>query len=261
MKRAWYSLVRYVPELDRGEGANVGLLLYSPDHDFARIQMSETNKWVVRLFGRESYDDQRLKLAKVALRRRIERDLQAVDSVDALQDVLRREGNRLQFSALHEVRVNSPGAEFADLFEDLVEPRERKTSPRPRRIPEWDEVMERLELIAPVQRNVVVPIPHLEDAFRADLAYQNGARHLVKGQWFHKHARKRASELGSEGLLLSKHSAKDCRVTVVSKFDAPDDGIAVREILRAHGVRCVSIDEMDAFEAEVVREAHEVEID
>lgn len=255
MSAAWYSVVQYQPRLDRAEGANVGVLLFVPGVPFLDIRMARTNARVRQMFGRTTIDNERLKMSKQGLRRRVLQEAAKAGSVEELRRVLRREGNQLQFGPLLETKADAPDERLRELFSDLVSTDRVETDKRPRRIPEFELVAERLAARAPVERDVTVCVPFLEKDLQADLAYQNGKRNIVKAQWFHKSARKRAADLGSEGLLIEKTG--NAALIIVSKFDDPEDEHAVQEILRAHGIRNVPVGDLDEFEKEVLASAHE----
>jgi hypothetical protein len=67
---AFFSLIQYVPDLDRAEGVNVGVVLLSPSGR-AHVQLAETNELVRRHFPGHVFDDARLTYAKSSLERRL----------------------------------------------------------------------------------------------------------------------------------------------------------------------------------------------
>ena len=49
--RGYYCIIQYAPNRERAEGANVGVLLYSPEHKFIDAMLSSSNDRVCCFFG------------------------------------------------------------------------------------------------------------------------------------------------------------------------------------------------------------------
>jgi hypothetical protein len=117
---AWFSVVQYVPDLDRGEGVNVGVALFCPDSGRVRVALSETNDAVRTRFAGHDFDDEGLSYAKQSLKRRLERA--TVVTLAAAQEVVDREANELVLSPLRATRCAEEEETLEGLRRALVEP-------------------------------------------------------------------------------------------------------------------------------------------
>lgn len=66
-ERGYYSLIQFVPNPGRAEGANVGLVRISPAEGRLTVRMAENNEAPKRFFRAGSFDEVRLSLAKEAM--------------------------------------------------------------------------------------------------------------------------------------------------------------------------------------------------
>lgn len=60
----FFSLIQYCPDLDRGESADVGVVLLVPALGFFGVRFSDDNEGPKQRFGEHSIDDTRLDVAK-----------------------------------------------------------------------------------------------------------------------------------------------------------------------------------------------------
>jgi len=112
----FYSVVRYCPDLDRGEAVNVGVIVGAPGLG-TRVRMAERNEHVKRRFGAE-FDDTRLTLVKDGLTERL-KDVEP--TTEALAAFGAAEAGRLQISAPRPMVVSELDGDLLGLFERLVE--------------------------------------------------------------------------------------------------------------------------------------------
>lgn len=55
---AYFSIIQYCPSLARQEAVNIGILLFSPKHNYLRVKFTQDNSRVERLFkNQDSYLD------------------------------------------------------------------------------------------------------------------------------------------------------------------------------------------------------------
>ncbi|AKT38397.1 DUF3037 domain-containing protein [Chondromyces crocatus] len=120
LTRGFFSLLQFCPDLDRGECANVGVVLSLPERGFFGVRLSDDNRVPQRRFGRDGFDDARLTLAKRALEGRLRQEGPAWRSADDLLRFARKEGNHLILSAPRTVLLEDPRAELNGLYERLV---------------------------------------------------------------------------------------------------------------------------------------------
>ena len=110
-------MVRYCPDIDRGESVNVGVIVGAPELGM-RVHMAERNEHVKRRFGAEAFDDTRLTLVKNGLAERL-KDVEPTS--EALAAFGAAEADRLQISAPRPMVVSELDGDLVGLFARLVE--------------------------------------------------------------------------------------------------------------------------------------------
>jgi hypothetical protein len=118
--RGFFSIVQFCPDLDRGECANVGVVLVVPNLGFVDVRFGSDNEAPKRRFGADAFDDARLTLAKRTLEGRIRAAAGAWTTAEELERFSRLEGNHLVLSKPRVILVEDPRAEIEDLYTRLV---------------------------------------------------------------------------------------------------------------------------------------------
>lgn len=260
--RGFFSLVQFCPDLDRGEGANVGVVLVVPGAAFAEVRFAADNEGPKQRFGADSFDDARLSAAKRALEGRIREHAASLGSAEALERFGRLEGNHLLLTPPKTMLVEHPAAELDELYERLVhvDPKRR----RRQSMPDLDALFASKLGGVPLQRDVVVDLAEL-GTLRVPYAYQNGVLNLVRPEGFPRDddgASRKANDLAVKGHIIatrSKAAGHLQQLVVVGAFDPALPGATRRRVefvLRNHDARLVDVDDIDDFVAEVRREAH-----
>ncbi len=261
--RGFFSVVQFCPDLDRGECANVGVVLVVPQLGVLAVRFGSDNEAPKQRFGADAYDDVRLTLAKRALEGRIKNDGAAWTTSEDLERFGRLEGNHLVLSKPRVILVEEPRAELEELYMRLVHV-EGVRRTRVRR-PDLKTLFEPKLKGVPLKKNVDVTIPFFGKMV-IPYAYQNGVQNLIKAEAFpldEKSATAKATELAATGHLLHRHSevpGRERMLIVVGGFDASvsdDLKEKVSLLLKEHEARLVPEDELDAFVEEVRREAHD----
>jgi hypothetical protein len=258
--KGFFSVVQFCPDLDRGECANVGVVLVVPSVGFRRVLLSEDNEGPKQRFGREAYDDVRVAIAKKALVGRIDHE-GAWESPEDLMRFGKKEGNHLLLSTPRVIFAEDADAEISELFQRLVhvDPNER----RRQRKPDLKNVFEPKLLGVPLLRDLEVDVPEY-GKLDIPYAYRNGVLNLVRPEGFpvdvHS-ATAKANDLAVKGHLLSTHpdAQGERKLIVVGGFDtsAPEDlKHRIEFVLKEHDARLVREDRIDDFVAEVRRDAH-----
>jgi hypothetical protein len=257
--RGFFSVIQFCPDLDRGECANVGVVVAVPERGYLRTLFAQDNEAPKQRFGRDSYDDARLAVAKKALENRIREEGPEWRTPADLASFATKEGNHLLLTAPRAILIEHPDEELRELFDRLVyvEPQSRRRSPRP----DLEAIFERRLVGVPLKKSIEVEVPHL-GRLRVPYAYQNGSLNLVSPEGFGANAFPKANELAVKGHLLATHpgeSGEKRQLVIVGGF-APsvseDTKRDVEFVLREHDTRLVREDRMDAFIDEVRREAH-----
>ncbi|MFZ5890015.1 MAG: DUF3037 domain-containing protein [Myxococcota bacterium] len=261
--RGFFSVIQFCPDLDRGECANVGVVLAVPGLGYLGVRFGEDNEAPKQRFGRDAFDDGRLSLAKTALEGRIRDEGPAWVTADDLVRFGKKEGNNLLLSLPRTILVENCDVELEELYLRLAHV-DARTRRRPRK-PDLRGVFERKLMGVPLRRDLTVEIPEI-GSMEVPYAYQNGALNLIKPEAFPVDAGSagdRASDLAVKGHLIHKHSiaiGSPQKLIVVGGFDesiADDVKRRIAYVLQEHDARLVREDELEDFAEEVRREAHQ----
>jgi hypothetical protein len=116
--KGYYSILQYVPDVERAEGVNVGVVLICPARNFLKVRTTKDNNRVVRFFGTNAgFDAQRLTILKQALEERIT----AIQTLEEFQRFVETRANHLRLIAPRPIKLAEPEAELDRLFVALVE--------------------------------------------------------------------------------------------------------------------------------------------
>lgn len=260
--RGFFCAVQFCPDLDRGECANVGVILVVPQLGFLDIQLSEDNEGPKQRFRSDAYDDTRLTIAKKGFEGRVRHEGKDWRSPEDLQRFARKEGNHLLLTTPKVILVEDPRLELDELYQRLVhiEPIRRRRQQKP----DLKTLFEPKLLGVPLQRDLTVEIPEF-GKLEVPYAYQNGVLNLVRPEGFpieEGSATAKANDLAVKGHLVYKHPGKQGKrqkLIVVGGFDesaSEDLKRRIGYVLREHDARLVPEEEIDDFVEEVRREAH-----
>lgn len=260
----YYSIVQYCPSPERGEGVNVGVLLFSPAHQFIRTQFTKSFERPKRLFAKDGlFDREELRSSLLTMEERIAHDAPAFRSLADLEAFIGSRATDLRCTPPRAIKVFEPGRDLVELFQEVVGGTiARQTSPRP--FPQLAEVFAKLARDGRAQLNVSVSVPVLDRPLRVPYAYQNGVQNLVLPHRFsanEKNAIESASLLAIKGDLLHRHKAESGprKLIVASEFEAgsaSDIQSRVSRTFREYEVELITPSGIDAFINRVWREAH-----
>ncbi len=260
--KGFFSVVQFCPDFDRGECANVGVVLVVPELGFLGVRLSEDNEGPKQRFGRDAYDDGRLSFAKKALEGRVQNEGKDWTSSENLLKFGKKEGNNLLLSPPRVILVEDADAELEELFQRLVhvDPHTRRRQAKP----DLRTIFEPKLFGVPLLRNLAVEVPEY-GTLEIPYAYQNGVLNLVRPEGFPvdpQSATAKANDLAVKGHLLSRHpgpEGKPRKLIIVGGFDAtaPEDlKHRIEFVLKEHDARLVREDRLEAFVEEVRRQAH-----
>lgn len=260
--RAYYSLIQYVPDRGRAEGANVGVVLVCPSLRIAHIALSDNNEGPKRRFGSKSFDDVRLSIAKESLKGRLRGDLAEHPTVDGLQRCRDLEANSLTLSeprsmALEDGVEAAAEALMMELVHTPVKRRERARAPNTQKLLQFLEKRN-----VPIEKPGQVIIPITEEPLKVAFAYVNGVHNFVHSQGFssgRSSAVEQAKKLGALGRLLYHSSEQDPlpkKLVVYAKLAEPEHEHTLHDVLNGMDVRMVPESKMEEFAQEVLKTAH-----
>lgn len=178
MEKGFYSIIAFYPDLQRAEGANVGIVLAVPGRGYLQVRMSETNESVSHLFRKKSFDDVRLAHSKEMFKNRLCSDLIGTVAPDDFVEFSSREGNHLSLSPPRTVLTENPDQTLSDLYQRLVavEPTRARSSPQR---PQLLKALQPLLVGVPIIERPRLDIPFY-GVVESSLAYKNGALHHIQ---------------------------------------------------------------------------------
>ena len=270
MTKGYYSLIQYCPDRGRLETVNVGLVLLCPEHNFLKVRLSSSNTRLKKLVGGRGFDTDAINAAKQAMFNRLTLMREKITSAEDLERFAATRANDLLLTNPRPTAVADPEADLLRLYDDLVgEPLEqvdssgtvhRQLDSELRRT-----IIDRPSLAGRIQANCEVEVPDIGRSFKANFAYNNGCRNLVRGEVFSRqegHAINQAEKLGVESLIVQSVKAPDGRqqkVIIIPDSETPNSSAArkVEKIFMHLGVRVVPRLQLAELALEIEREAHE----
>jgi hypothetical protein len=119
--KAYYSILQFVPDLERAEGANIGVVLFCPDKGFLKAQTATGNDRVCRFFGPEKdIDLDRLSAFKAAFEERVLAEAARIKTLEEFRHFVHTRANQLLLTKPRPIKVYDPEADLARLFDTLV---------------------------------------------------------------------------------------------------------------------------------------------
>lgn len=270
MTKGYYSLIQFCPDRGRLETVNVGLVLLCPEHNFLKVRLSSSNTRLKKLVGGRGFDSEAVNAAKQAMFNRLTLMREKITSAEDLERFAATRANDLLLTNPRPTAVADPEADMLRLYDDLVgEPLEQEETSVMVHHQLVDElrrtIIDRPSLAGKIQVNCEVAVPDIGRSFKANFAYNNGSRNLVRSEIFSKregHAINQAERLGVESFFVQSANAPDGRrqkVIIIPDSETPNSPAVrkVEKIFEQLGVRVVPRHQLAELALEIEREAHE----
>lgn len=122
--KGYYSILQYVPNLERGEAANIGVLLFCPEIEYLDIVMDHNNDNIRRLFPKDfasKPDLRRINAFKSAFSERILQERAVIKKVKDFIHFIETRANQFVLTPPRTASVAQPEHELQELFQRLVE--------------------------------------------------------------------------------------------------------------------------------------------
>src|SRR5581483_12084757 len=119
-RRAFYSVIQYIPDRFRAEAVNVGLLLYREEPRFLRARIVENHRRLKRVFGVSGNALATVRLSEQNLLHRINGSGEDIASLDDLKAFIATRANDLRLTEPRLAMVSEIEADFARLFAQLA---------------------------------------------------------------------------------------------------------------------------------------------
>lgn len=261
--KGYYCLVQYCPDIARAEAANVGVVLFAPDHGFIRARVSDNNKRIRKFFGDEADNYQHLNAMKNALVQRIEVEKAEFGLLENLQQFVETRANKVILTNPKPVKVFNPEDDLNALFQELVEHPIKDLTVRAELTlrKRLDNVLGDAALKNYLRRDLEFQIPTLTEKLTVPYGFQNGRFNLIQPVEFEQQRRgtiiNAACKHAIEGNYIFKNPDQklgEMQLCVVADFtDATRDMAAkVETIFQEYHVRMFASDSMENLKQEIL---------
>jgi Protein of unknown function (DUF3037) len=265
--KGYYSILQYVPNPERAEGVNIGLMLFCPEKNFLKIHTAERNDRARRLLGKRrdsSANLSRLDAFKTAFEERVELEADRIETLEDFRAFVNTRANQLRLTDPRPVKVADPEAELSNLFALLVEEDDPTHEPTQRAKTaikrQFNQLLIAHKLDDVVERGFPVELPSLGRQ-HYPFAFSNGQPNVIEPETFElsrqREITERACRLVIEGQDLSKQK-KPIKLNVIGSFKAGQDEQIkqVRRLLKSNQVSLYTVDEMEKLIKVIAKTAH-----
>lgn len=257
--KGYYSILQFVPDLERSEGANIGVVLFCPERRFLDVQVSHNNDRVRHFFGGQNFDLQRIDSMKSNFTDRVRNSLKSIVSGDDFRLFIDTRANSLRLTEPRPLKVFEPAEQLEELFKLLVGNRQ-KPEHQPvtiqRIVRKLDGELKKRNIGDLVKRNVQIELPVFHTTETYPFAFKNGRPNLIKPAVFGTDLEKvvqKASKLAIEGknLLESNH-----KLNILAGFNNGQERGVVRDVLAQFDVSLFEESETEKFADLIAKTAH-----
>ena len=204
-QQGYYSLVQYCPDPARAEVANVGVLLFSPGHNYLDVRLSRSVQHVRSVFKGRELDAEQIRHAKRAIKDRVSHQKEELQTLDDLKHFISLRFNTVLLTAPRSIAVEEPQRQLESLFEELVGPESpRRSMPRP--YPELEAFFRKPEIVPHVEFDKEIVIPKYNRPVKMPYVFTNGRAYHVMPHRFTSASE--AFRIMGEGRLLARYGAE-----------------------------------------------------
>lgn len=264
--KGYYSLIQYCPDLMLGEVANVGVLLFCPERGFLKAVTIGNNSRIIRIFGSEGHDWDRINTLKKGLEERLSRQASEMRTPEDLQQFIATRANLFQVTTPRPMKVINPEEDLEALFLQVFGvPVKREAKKSFRKF--VGERLLRPGLESKVIQDIKVTVPALGKNVDIPYGYQNGRFNLINPVRFEaadpEQSAINACKYAVEGKSLFDHPDPDygdLQLLIVGKFRPKDDETPkrVKRVFEDFGVRLFRVDQLNQLADEIRRTGKDV---
>lgn len=262
--KGYFCIVQYCPDIARQEAANVGVLLFSPQHDFLGARMAPDEKKERRFFKSMADRPGHLATMKNALLERLNVERSEFRTLEDLQRFVLTRANKVILTPPKAVRVTVPQEDLNRLYAQMVEEAPPESiSVGAERVPSLksrlEQAFKRQDLAAKIRRKVSVDVPVLRRKVEVPYGYQNGRFNLIQPVSFTqktlKSVTERACHYAVEGDSIFRHpdsKVGEMQLVIVGDFVRNEGQEAVRGLLTEYNVKLYTPDTLGELEQDIV---------
>lgn len=260
--KGYYSILQYVPDIERFEGANIGIVLFCPEIGYLKARTATSNDRVRRFFGPEeniNLDIDRLNVLKLSFEERIESEASRIKTIDEFTRFIKTRANQLLLTDARLATVFDPNVELAVLFDTLVGSRRKRVSKQDSSTKEeliqlFSDALTKKGIAEKVQRDIRIQSKILDRTLIFPFAFQNGHMNVIEPVTFDankEHNINRACQLAIEGNDLWQQEQVKLNVFASFKLSELDSGTSVKSLLNKYDVALRTTDELDELVNEI----------
>jgi DUF3037 family protein len=265
--KGYYSILQYVPDLERAEGANIGVVLFCPDKGFLKAQTATGNDRARRFFGPEEsieLDLDRLNAFKAAFEERVLAEAARIKTPEEFRHFVHTRANQLLLTEPRPIKVFDPEADLARLFDTLVGGRRRaarQAQPEAESLARtFCDLLDRRGVSDKVQRDVKIESALFQRTLVFPFAFQNGQLNVIDPVLFEATSTRnieRACQLAVEGNDLQDRP-QPILLNVLGSFksDHAESVEQVRRVLDKYRVALHTSHELDRLIEIIAATAH-----
>lgn len=261
--KGFFCIVQYCPDIARQEAANVGVLLFSPQHEFLGARVTPDAKRERRVFKGVADQPGHLATMKNALLERLDVERNEFRTLADLERFVLTRANKVILTPPRAVRVTSPQDDLNRLYSQLVDEPRAKTKVREDRSPSvktrLESAFRRKELATKIRREIRVEVPVLHRELKVPFGYQNGRFNLIQPVSFKQRsvegATEHACQYAVEGDSLYRHSDRllgEMQLVVVGDFVGEEGRDEVRNLLNEYHVKLYTPETLAELEQDIL---------
>lgn len=265
----FYSLIQYVPDPERAEGVNVGVVLVCPEDQKLHVLVLNDTKTLHDRCLLKNVDGDRFVSEMNGLATRIREESAHLRSVEDLVEFSKQEANRISILKPRRLRVTSLEENANQLYMRLVHVEHHERIARVKS-PKLVEMFTLLKLNrVPFAENVEFDVPFSKKKISVPYVYVNKNFNLIHPYGFSARQDNReqaANNLAVQGRLLFKYPDSDGRrkqIVVVAKFSEntpQEERFRISGVLKEHDVRMVPETNLDEFAKEIQETARQFQL-
>lgn len=263
-QRAFYSVMQYVPDGARAEGANVGVVLYLPDTGRIEFRTSTSLARVRKFFSPEPKERNWIESAVKTFESRLKKAQGEFPTETEFARFLAARADAVRATAPKLVVLTQVESTLNELYSELVgdeesQERSARSVSLPSRVA---ETFGRLEAAKRLWRPGRIVVPESNRKIHIPLAYQNGRVNFIlpKSLALKSKPEGKLPTVAFDGLLIHQHPIDDqpSKLIVLSADANADSEVEKHfaDVLDDFHVDFVPYRKAEEFAARVEKEAH-----
>lgn len=257
--KGYYSLIQYCPDATLSEAANVGVLVFCPERGFLKAATIGNNSRIIRFFGSEGHDWDRINILKKGLEDRLAQEATEIRTPDDLRQFIATRANLFQITPPRPMKIFDPQKDLEELYQQVFGvPVKREARTSFKKFVGTRLLRPGLESM--IVQDLRVQVPALGKSVEIPYGYQNGRFNLINPVRFEaanpEQSAINACKYAVEGKSLYDNPDPhygELQLVIVGKFRAKDSETPKRvtRVLKDFGVRLFPVDKINLLVDEI----------